>query len=73
MSDWNGVEHLSQIQAKTLIIWGDHDRTYTWSQTEQLWQSIPNASLAVIPDCAHAPHLENPELFNKILGAFVAS
>jgi len=73
MSVWSGVERLSHIQAKTLIIWGDHDRTYKWSQTEQLWQTIPSASLAVIPDCAHASHLEKPELFNTILKGFFAS
>jgi pimeloyl-ACP methyl ester carboxylesterase len=73
MSAWNGVAHLSHIQARTLIIWGDNDRTYTWSQTEQLWHSIPSTSLAVIPDCAHAPHLEKSELFNKILNDFLAS
>jgi pimeloyl-ACP methyl ester carboxylesterase len=73
MSEWNGVAYLPRIQAQTLVIWGDSDRTYTWSQTEQLWQSIPSASLAVIPNCAHAPHLEKPELFNKILSGFLAS
>ena len=73
MSAWNGVANLMQIQARTLVIWGDNDRTYNWDQTEQLWQSIPNTSLAVIPDCAHAPHLDQSEVFNKILNAFLAS
>ncbi len=71
MREWSGIEYLSGIQAKTLVIWGDHDRSYSWSQIEQLWQSIPKASLAVIPDCAHAPHLEKPGLFNKILRDFL--
>lgn len=73
MSVWSGVERLAHIQAKTLVIWGDHDRTYKWSQTEQLWQTIPRTSLAVIPDCAHAPHLEKSGLFNTILKGFFAS
>lgn len=71
MSIWNGVENLPQIQSRTLIVWGDNDRTYSWGQTEQLWKSIPNASLAVIPDCAHAAHLEKPEMFNMILNDFL--
>ncbi|WP_294623420.1 alpha/beta hydrolase [uncultured Roseovarius sp.] len=71
MHGWNGVDHLPAIRAKTLVLWGDHDRTYPWSQTEQLWQSIKGASLAVLPDCAHAVHLEKPGLFNKMLDEFL--
>lgn len=71
MQGWNGVTHLPDIQTKTLILWGDHDRTYCWSQTQQLWQSIVDASLAVMPDCAHAAHLEKPDLFNRVLEDFL--
>lgn len=71
MNGWSGAETLAQIAAKTLIIWGDHDRTYPWSQTQELWQTIPGASLAVIPNCAHAPHLEQPAVFNAVLNTFL--
>lgn len=73
MHGWSGVDHLRAIRAKTLILWGDHDRTYPWSQTEQLWQSILGASLAVLPDCAHAVHLEKPGLFNQMLNEFLSN
>jgi pimeloyl-ACP methyl ester carboxylesterase len=52
------------------VIWGDHDRTYPWHQTEQLWTAIDDTSLAVIPNCAHAAHLEKPGIFNRILRDF---
>jgi len=71
MHDWRGVDHLTQIEAETLVVWGDHDRTYPWCQTEHLWQSIPKARLAVLPDCAHATHLERPEVFNTFLKDFI--
>ncbi|WP_271952030.1 alpha/beta fold hydrolase [Ruegeria faecimaris] len=70
MESWSGAKHLADIMTRTLVIWGDRDRTYPWSQTEQLWQSIPDANLAVIPGCAHATHLEKPGLFNSILRDF---
>lgn len=70
MENWSGVEHLENIETKTLVIWGDHDRTYPWCQTEQLWQSISNANLLVMPGCAHAAHLEKPRLFNGVLEDF---
>lgn len=73
MNSWSGTEHLLHIKAKTMVVWGDTDRTYPWSQTEQLWRSINGASLAVIPNCAHASHLEKPALFNAIITEFLTA
>lgn len=72
MHRWCGTDRLGDIKSRTLVIWGDSDRTYPWGQTEQLWTSIPGANLSVIPGCAHAAHLEKPKLFNCILGGFLA-
>ncbi|MBT8458753.1 MAG: alpha/beta hydrolase [Boseongicola sp.] len=71
MQYWDGTAGLSDIGAKTLLIWGDQDRTYPWGQTEQLWRAINHASLAVIPNCAHAAHLEKPEVVNLMLKDFL--
>ena len=73
MQGWSGAERLLEIQVRTLVVWGDRDRTYTWSQTQQLWRSISGASLAVIPHSAHAAHLEKPGLFNTIIEDFLES
>ena len=73
MNLWSGSENLPALKAQTLIVWGDNDRTYPWSQTEQLWQSISKSSLAVIPNCAHVPHLEKASLFNGIVSDFLAN
>jgi 2-hydroxy-6-oxonona-2,4-dienedioate hydrolase len=70
METWSGVSYLTQIKSPTLILWGDGDRTYQWSQPEQLWNTIPKAQLGVIPGCAHAAHLEKPHLFNAMLMDF---
>lgn len=45
----------------------ENDRTYAWEQTALLWQAIEKAHLAVVPGCAHAVHLEKPELFAALL------
>jgi pimeloyl-ACP methyl ester carboxylesterase len=71
MRDWSGEDYLPHISLPTLVIWGDRDRTYPWSQTERLWRTIPDCALAVIPNCAHAVHGENPGLFNRILAEFL--
>ena len=71
MKAWSRTRNLSNISCPTLIIWGEADRTYKWPQVYDLWNTIPNASLSVLPGCSHAAHLEKPELFNAILADFL--
>ncbi|MDU8909740.1 alpha/beta hydrolase [Aestuariicoccus sp. MJ-SS9] len=73
MRDWSGVDHLPQIASETLLIWGDGDRTYQWSQVETLWRTIPRCQLAVVPGCAHAVHMERPDIFNRLVKGFLDS
>ena len=72
MQGWTGEKRLSDIDSDTLVLWGDRDRTYPWSQTELLWRSIPNAQLAVVPASAHAVHMEKHEVFNLLVSEFLA-
>jgi len=74
MQDWVGAEKLPGIAANTLVLWGDRDRTYKWPQAKELWLKIPNCrQIAIVPNCAHAVHLEKPQLFNCIVERFLAS
>ena len=69
---WNVVDSLDRITCPTLILWGDRDRSYGWSQPEALWHGISDSYLAVVPGCAHATHMEKPALFNALLDDFLA-
>ncbi len=71
MQTWSGVDNLPAINAPTLLIWGDGDRTYPWEQIERLWRGISGAALAVVPGCAHAVHLEKPSIFNELVLDFL--
>ena len=71
MENWRGDNRLSEIDAETLVLWGDRDRTYSWAQVRQLWHDIPKSNLAVVPGCAHAVHLEKPSLFNALITDFL--
>lgn len=72
MQAWSGQDALGQIRQKSLVLWGDQDRTYPWAQIHRLWTTIPDARLAVIPDCAHAAHAEKPGLFAALLSDFLS-
>jgi 2-hydroxy-6-oxonona-2,4-dienedioate hydrolase len=73
MEGWDGRDRLSEIQQRTLVVWGESDRSYSWPQIEKLWRNIPGASLAVLPACSHALHLERPSLFHTLLLEFLLS
>lgn len=72
MQGWRGADLLHEIKPETLVIWGDGDRTYPWQQTQLLWHDIPHARLAVVPNCAHAVHLERADVFNLIVADFLS-
>ncbi|MBI1417922.1 MAG: alpha/beta fold hydrolase [Limimaricola sp.] len=68
---WDGRAALAGIRARTLVLWGSHDRSYNWSQPEMLWRNIPGADLAVVPEAAHNVHFERPDIFKALVGHFV--
>ncbi|WP_170752018.1 alpha/beta fold hydrolase [Ruegeria lacuscaerulensis] len=71
MQSWSGEQNLSRIRQETLVLWGDQDRTYPWSQIQMLWETIPNTLLAVVPGCAHALHAERPDFFTRLISDFL--
>lgn len=57
---------LKSIQAKTLVIWTEHDPTAPVSTGERFAKSIPDAQLVVLEHCAHWPQWEASERFNQL-------
>ena len=62
---------LPQIQAPTLLIWGDADKRSPIAIAHQLERSIPAATLAVLPGVGHVSNFEAPAAFNAILRQFL--
>ena len=62
---------LAEISAPTLIVYGDKDVMDVRQAAVPLAAAIPGAQLAVIPDAAHLPQMERPELFNEIVLGFL--
>ena len=71
MKNWSGIANLKKIKNKTLIIWGDQDKAYNYSQVETLNNNIPKSDLKIIKNCSHNVHLEKPEEFNKTITKFL--
>ena len=69
--NWNGVDTLKNIKNKTLIIWGDQDKSYNFEQVQTLEKNIENSKLIIFKNCAHNVHLEQPDQFNKTIKDFL--
>jgi len=68
---WDGVDTLKNIKNKTLIVWGDQDKSYNIKQIETLKKYILNSSLLVFKGCAHNVHLEEVDEFNNKIEEFL--
>ena len=71
MKNWTGLENLKNIKNKTLIIWGDKDKSYNSTQAKTLEKNISNSSLIIFEGCAHNVHLEKIEEFNRTVLNFI--
>lgn len=64
-------EELNQIQQPTLLIWGNNDAITPPFVGKEFQRLIPNSELHFIDHCGHAPMMEVPDEFNKILHKFL--
>ncbi|HYN77024.1 MAG TPA: alpha/beta hydrolase [Lamprocystis sp. (in: g-proteobacteria)] len=59
----NVSERLGQVRQPVLVITGDQDSLVKVADTQRVAQALPRATLAVLPDCGHAPQEECPAAF----------
>ena len=59
--------NLSQIQATTLLLWGESDRLLPLSIGRRLLEEIPDARLEVIEEAGHLLLEERPAAANAAL------
>ena len=77
------VSHLDQpdldsdgydaITESVLIVWGVYDRVFPIHLGRRMARALgPKGRLEVLPRTAHAPNLERPRLFNRLVLRFLA-
>ena len=64
-------EELKEVKQPTLLIWGKNDAVTPPFVAEEFHKLIPNSELHYIDNCGHAPMMEVPDEFNKILEQFL--
>lgn len=64
-------DELNNIKQPTLLIWGNNDTITPPFVGKEFNRLIPNSELHFIDKCGHAPMMEVPDEFNKILFQFL--
>jgi pimeloyl-ACP methyl ester carboxylesterase len=64
---------LAEIRQPTLVVHGARSHLYGPETADHLVAALPNASVLRFESSGHAPHIEQPELFNAALCDFAAS
>ena len=65
-------EELNQIKQPTCLIWGNNDTITPPFVGKEFNRLIPNSEIHFIDKCGHAPMMEVPGEFNKILSEFLS-
>jgi 2-hydroxy-6-oxonona-2,4-dienedioate hydrolase len=65
-------EELSSIKQPTCLIWGNNDTITPPFVAKEFHKLIPNSEVHFIDKCGHAPMMEVPHEFNRILEQFMA-
>jgi 2-succinyl-6-hydroxy-2,4-cyclohexadiene-1-carboxylate synthase len=63
---------LAEVAIPTLVVAGADDAKFSAIATT-LAAGIPKATLAILPNVGHTPHLEAPAQWAEVLGAFIHS
>lgn len=64
------VDQMKALRVPTLVLTGDED----WPCLQPgllMKQTIPAAGLSVMPNCGHTINIEDPDEFNRLVGAFL--
>ena len=67
----NYLDRLSRIKLTTLIMVGEDDPGTPVSASQAIHERIPNSKLVILPSARHLSNVEQPEVFNAALLAFL--
>ncbi|MDO3625998.1 alpha/beta fold hydrolase [Mucilaginibacter sp. BT774] len=67
----NMAKDLHKIHIPVALIWGKNDKITPPEVAVEFNQLLPNSELYWIDQCGHAPMMEHPEEFNRLLKAFL--
>jgi len=67
----NLAAHLSEIEARTLLLWGKDDTVTPPRVAEEFNDFLPNSTIHWLDDAGHAPQIEQSAAFSKAIDDFL--
>ena len=64
-------EQLHHLTMPTLIVIGENDLEYLRLSADFMAQHIPDSTKVIIPNAAHLPNMEHPQLFHQAIEHFL--
>lgn len=64
-------DRLNQIKRPVLLVWGKNDTITPAFVGEKFQELLPDSRLHLLDQCGHAPMMEHPEEFNRLLYDFL--
>jgi pimeloyl-ACP methyl ester carboxylesterase len=64
---------LHRVDVPTHILWGQQERIIPPAYATALAEMIAGATVTTLPDCAHMPHIEQPQAFAGAISTFIRS
>lgn len=71
LSDLDLTGRLGRLDFPCLVLVGEQDPTTPVSGAKVIHAALPDARLEIIPDAAHLSNVEQPAIFNELVGAFL--
>lgn len=68
----DSTDLLSSIKVPTLVLVGEDDVLTTPADAQRIAMGIPGAKLVIIPDAGHLSNMEQPDIFNRVVGELAA-
>lgn len=65
------TDRLPAIEVDTLLVWGKNDKITPPDVAEAFQKRLPKAELHFVDRCGHAPMIERPNTFNRLLVDFL--
>ncbi|HEY0245744.1 MAG TPA: alpha/beta hydrolase [Mucilaginibacter sp.] len=67
----NMKKDLKKIQMPVALIWGKNDKVTPPEVADEFHELLPDSELHWIDNCGHAPMMEHPQEFNRLLKGFL--
>jgi len=70
ISSFDCLDSLSKVRVNTLVMYGELDLLFPFSENSELFSGISKLQIVVVPKAAHSIHIDNPNYFTETVISF---